>query len=238
MKINGTAHCLFEQSGTFRDAFREYGIPAYCYDIRDDYGKTDYRLDLFEQIRRAYDRKPSIFDGFSSQDLLLAFFPCTYFEAMQSTIFRLAHCGGRKWTPRRRIEYALDRLDQRTENHRLLYQLTAVCQERRLRLIIENPASHPGYLLDGCNFPAPTIVDHDRSRRGDAMKKPTAYWFINCKPTQLQTLMANRGGQKLRIKSLPAHSKERSELSPAYARNFIGDFILGTPRENTQLNLF
>jgi len=236
MTIAGRAHCLFEQSGTFKREFIKLGIPAEDYDIRNDYGQTDHVVDLFWEIRKAYDGKTSIFDGFSSQDLLLAFFPCTYFEAMQSTIFRLGHCGEWKWTPRRRIDYALDRLDQRTENHRLLYQLTAVCQERGLRLVIENPATYPGYLLDGCNFPAPTIVDHDRSRRGDVMKKPTAYWFVNCVPTRLQTMTG--GGKKLRIKSLPAHSKERSELTPEYARNFIHDFLLGKPQKNTQLTLF
>lgn len=202
MTIAGRAHCLFEQSGTFKREFIKLGIPAEDYDIRDDYGQTDHVVDLFGEIRKAYDGKPCIFDGFSSQDLLLAFFPCTYFEGQQSMFFALNHRSGERWTPRRRIEYALDRLDQRTENHRLLYQLTAVCQERRLRLIIENPASHPGYLLDGCNFPAPTIVDHDRSLRGDAMKKPTAYWFINCKPTQLQTLMSKPGGRKCELQAL------------------------------------
>lgn len=33
-------------------------------------------------------------------------------------------------------------------------------------------------------------------------------------------------------------SKDRSMISPDYARNFIHDFILGKPQENTQLNLF
>lgn len=46
-----TAHCLFEQSGTFRDAFRKHGIPARCYDIRNDYGKTDVQIDIFQEIR-------------------------------------------------------------------------------------------------------------------------------------------------------------------------------------------
>lgn len=32
MKINGKAYCLFEQSGTFRDAFKRAGIPAVCVD--------------------------------------------------------------------------------------------------------------------------------------------------------------------------------------------------------------
>ena len=40
MKIN-KAHCFFEQSGTFRDAFKKLGIQAEDYDIQNEYGKTD-----------------------------------------------------------------------------------------------------------------------------------------------------------------------------------------------------
>lgn len=45
------AHCLFEQSGTFKNEFKKLGIEAYDYDILNDYRETDYQLDLFEQIR-------------------------------------------------------------------------------------------------------------------------------------------------------------------------------------------
>lgn len=45
------AHCLFEQSGTFKNEFKKLGIEAYDYDILNDYGETDYQIDLFEEIR-------------------------------------------------------------------------------------------------------------------------------------------------------------------------------------------
>ena len=45
-------HCLFEQSGTFKREFIKLGFDAYDYDILDDYGETDYQVDLFEQINR------------------------------------------------------------------------------------------------------------------------------------------------------------------------------------------
>ena len=45
------AHCLFEQSGTFKNEFKKLGIEAYDYDILNDYGQTDYQIDLFEEIR-------------------------------------------------------------------------------------------------------------------------------------------------------------------------------------------
>lgn len=48
------AHCLFEQSGTFKNAFRKYGIETYDYDILNDFGETDYQIDLFAEIEKAY----------------------------------------------------------------------------------------------------------------------------------------------------------------------------------------
>lgn len=48
------AHCLFEQSGTFKNEFKKLGIEAYDYDILNDYGQTDYQIDLYEEIEKAY----------------------------------------------------------------------------------------------------------------------------------------------------------------------------------------
>ena len=45
------AHCLFEQSGTFKNEFKKLGIEAYDYDISNEYGQTDYLIDLFAEIR-------------------------------------------------------------------------------------------------------------------------------------------------------------------------------------------
>lgn len=46
-----TAHCLFEQSGTFKNEFKKLGINAFDYDIQDEFGETDFVVDLFSQIR-------------------------------------------------------------------------------------------------------------------------------------------------------------------------------------------
>ena len=45
------AHCLFEQSGTFKNEFKKLGIEAYDYDIQNEFGETDYQMDLFAEIR-------------------------------------------------------------------------------------------------------------------------------------------------------------------------------------------
>ena len=44
-------HCLFEQSGTFKNEFKKLGIEAYDYDILNDFNETDYQIDLFSEIR-------------------------------------------------------------------------------------------------------------------------------------------------------------------------------------------
>lgn len=51
------AHCLFEQSGTFKNEFIKLGIPAEDYDILNDFGETDHIIDLYEQINIAYERE-------------------------------------------------------------------------------------------------------------------------------------------------------------------------------------
>lgn len=44
-------HCLFEQSGTFKNEFKKLGIDAIDYDIQNEFGETDRVIDLFGQIR-------------------------------------------------------------------------------------------------------------------------------------------------------------------------------------------
>ena len=55
------AHCLFEQSGTFKNEFKKLGYEAYDYDIQNEFGETDYVIDLFAEIEGGYQGKPSIF---------------------------------------------------------------------------------------------------------------------------------------------------------------------------------
>jgi hypothetical protein len=63
MKISGKVHCFFEQSGTFKNEFIKLGIPAEDYDIQNNFGETDHIVDLFAEIDKAYDGKPSLFDS-------------------------------------------------------------------------------------------------------------------------------------------------------------------------------
>ena len=48
--------CLFEQSGTFKNAFKEFGFEAYDCDILDDFKQTDFKIDLFAEIEREFEK--------------------------------------------------------------------------------------------------------------------------------------------------------------------------------------
>ena len=94
MKINGKVHCFFEQSGTFKNEFKKLGYEAEDYDIQNHFGETDHQIDLFAEIESAYEGKPSVFDtirGGQDKDLILAFFPCIYFDIAQHMFFALCN---------------------------------------------------------------------------------------------------------------------------------------------------
>nr|DAT39967.1 MAG TPA: hypothetical protein [Bacteriophage sp.] len=89
MEIKGNVHCFFEQSGTFKNEFIKLGYKAFDYDIQNDFGETDFQIDLFSEIEKGYEEKESIFDNITKDDFVIAFFPCIYFEAMQSTYYQM-----------------------------------------------------------------------------------------------------------------------------------------------------
>lgn len=242
MEIKGKVHCFFEQSGTFKNEFIKLGIPAFDYDLQDHFGETDYQVDLFQAIEDAYDGKPSLFDNITKDDLIMAFFPCIYFETMSMLYFSFESLNNRHKKKYERIADAIERLQERNKFHTLLYKLTYIVEKNGLRLIIENPATKPHYLIDTQNYPRPTIIDKNRMLRGDYFKKPTAYWYVNCKPTygfspqkdKKQKIINNcKGSGKAGL-----CSEERSMISPDYARNFICDFILGKPQPDICPTLF
>lgn len=242
MEIEGKVHLLFEQSGTFKKEFISLGYEAYDYDIKNDFGETDHQIDIFREIEKAYHGGRSIFDRFTSHDLIMAFFPCIYFATEQAMFYMLCHYNFRNSTQKRKIEYAIDRAHRRHKFYMLLWKLVYICEVRQLRLIIENPAQKPTYLLGGVNFPSPSIIDKDRTLRGDYFNKPTAYWFFNCCPTSGESFTKPAGHKIInnakRSKIAGQCSVERSAISPDYARNFIHDFILGKRQDYTIPTLF
>lgn len=59
---------MFEQSGVFKQEFLKLEIPAFDYDIQNEFHQTDFVCDLFEEIDKAYVGDPSIFDTVESND--------------------------------------------------------------------------------------------------------------------------------------------------------------------------
>ena len=82
-------HCFFEQSGTFKNEFKKLGYDAKDYDILNDFGETDQVIDLFCEIRKAYNNEPSLFDIIiGGTDTIIAFFPCIRFTRQMIMAFK------------------------------------------------------------------------------------------------------------------------------------------------------
>lgn len=235
MKRPQKVHCLFEQSGTFKREFIKLGIPAEDYDIQNNFGETDHVIDLFHEIEEAYRGGASVFDGIAKDDLIIAFFPCIYFTGSTNPCYyTLENINYRSLSLREKFDKILKRSADRQAFFVLLNKLAYNCISRNLRLVVENPWGGMHYLEHNFLKP-PSVVDSDRTRRGDVFSKPTAYWFFNCEPTHGRTFQKTPA-DKVRIvwesKSSSRAglcSEERSMISPDYARNFICDFILGEP---------
>lgn len=243
MEIKGKVHCFFEQSGTFKREFIKMGIPAEDYDIQNNFGETDHTDDLFAAIETAYEGGGSLFDNITKDDLIMAFFPCIFFCQASQSAFTYTYNNYSKMDIKEKTDAILERSKNREYFYSILIKLFGVVQVRGLRMIVENPYSGQHYLILAQNFVMPpTMIDHNRQRRGDYFKKPTAYWFVNCEPTngcsfqtpkEKKTVFTSKGASKAGI-----CSEERSMISPDYARNFICDFILGKKQEIGQLQLF
>ena len=241
MTVN-TAHCFFEQSGTFKRAFIELGVAAKDYDIQNEFGETDCIIDIFDQIEEEWHGVSSLlFSQIKKDDLIIAFFPCIYFCEMSSMFFMGVSHNQRQLSPPDKIENILEREQKRHEYYCTLLKLFHICERRQLRLIVENPYNAHHYLR--FNFPyKPAIIDMNRRLKGDNFKKPTQYFFLNCTPAGKSSVQFDKPMQYIRDKKSAAKagicSAERSMISDDYARNFICDNILGIESGHTQPTLF
>lgn len=240
MEIKGKVHCLFEQSGAFKREFVKLGFNAADYDLKNDFGETDFIVDLFEAIDNFYNGKPCIFDHFTLDDLSIAFFPCIYFNQNNFLFFTGYHNVYRNKTKKQICDIIIDRGRNRQFYYEILLKFFTMFDKNGLRLIVENPWVSPHFLQN--NFPyKPSLIDRNRQLRGDTFKKPTQYWFINCKPRFGSSY--TKPEIKMNIDHIPGKggsggTVERSMISSSYARNFICDFILGKELEYSEKTLF
>lgn len=226
-------HCLFEQSGTFKTAFRQLGIGAIDYDIRNDFGQTDIQCDILRQIDNAYNGMDSIFRNMSSDDLIMAFFPCIYFNEHNEMYFCGTSYNFRALSPAAKIRAIIDRSEKRQEYYRKVLQLIAICEDNRLKLVIENPYNAHHYWR--FNFPNyPKVIDMDRTLRGDYFKKPTQFIFVGFNPGFGRSVCKSA----LRKYVQDCSTVEQSMMTLEYAHNFICDCILDEPSGNNVPTLF
>lgn len=223
-------HCFFEQSGTFKNEFKKLGYKAYDYDILNNFNETDYVIDLFKEIEKAYDNKSSIFDNISSNDMILAFFPCVRFEDQIQMCFRGTAYQCKNMSDEEKLEYDLKLHDELSNLYNLVTKLAIVCIKRKIPLVIENPYSTTHYLTKYWAIPY-TVLDMDRSKNGDYYKKPTQYWFINCEPKnnfifEPLEYVERRIVQDQKNDNGLDRTVWRSMIHPQYANRFIREYII------------
>ncbi len=172
MKLN-KVYCLFEQSGTFKNIFLKKGINAIDIDIENQFNETDIIMDLLCEIKNI--SKSNLFNNINSNDLIIAFFPCTYFSNNNDLYFRRQSITFKNMSNDQIDKYIADRLQKRSFYLRMLKKLLCYCKVAHLPLIVENPRST--FLRD--NLRAGDIC-HNRNVYGDKYKKPTYYYTINC----------------------------------------------------------
>jgi len=223
------AHCLFEQSGTFKNEFKKLGYEAYDYDILNDYGETDYQIDLFKEIEGGYNGEPSIFDKIKQDDLIMAFFPCVRFEQQILLWFRGESLQQKNSTDIEKLEMDLKLHQELHKNYELITKLAIIARMRNIPMVIENPYSSQHYLTKYWCLKA-DIIDKNRRDNGDYYKKPTQYWFIGFKPANNLVFEALDYVPQLSINELWGTKKEdvimRSKIHPQYANRFIRQYII------------
>lgn len=224
-------HCLFEQSGTFKNEFKKLGYEAYDYDILNDYGQTDYIIDLFKEIEGGYLGEPSIFDNIAQDDLILAFFPCTYFQSYHSSWFLGTSPQHKNYTNMQKLEMVHERHELLHNNYERFCEMCMIAIKKELRMVIENPYTQPHYLTR--YFPIkPKLIDNDRSKRGDKMKKPTQFWFFGFEPKnniviESEYTKGNHGYADItHTKNGKSIAVQRSEIHRDYANRFIREFLI------------
>jgi hypothetical protein len=231
-------HCLFEQSGTFKNEFKKLGFEAYDYDILDDFGQTDYKINLFEEIKKEYEGGVSIFQNISKDDLVMAFFPCIRFEASILLSFRGQNKAFKKWDNVQKMKYCIKLHEELHQLYVLVNQLFIIAIRNGFKMIVENPYSKEHYLHRYWCI-KPSVIDKNRRERGDYYVKPTQYWFINCEPKNnliFEAMEINAVGGKDAVRNITAsHFKDenvksqkvaRSMIHPDYANRFIREFII------------
>lgn len=181
----------------------------------------------------------NIFDEMSSDDLILAFFPCTRFEAIIPLQFRGEGIQQAKWSDEKKLVYSMRLHDELHQNYKTISKLVLVAINKGLKLVIENPYTQPHYLTEFWCI-KPKLIDKDRRLNGDYMTKPTQYFFVNFEPFQnvifepidyVEYRVVNRT-KKTNGKDVKT---VRSEIHPQYANRFIRKYLIDYEQDFSKL---
>lgn len=167
----------------------------------------------------------------SPDDYVLAFFPCTRFEAKIPLAFRGEMFQQKNWDDIKKLEYSIGLHDELNRNYKVISKMVIVALRKHLKLIIENPYTAPHYLTSYWCM-KPRIIDKDRRNNGDYMKKPTQFWFINTEPMQNLVFepldFVEQRVCDLITKGNTGKDRQvaRSEIHPQYASRFIRQYLI------------
>lgn len=205
-------YCLFEQSGTFKNIYIKRGIKAIDIDIENQFGETDLQIDIFNEIENI--NSSELFSKITSNDLVFAFFPCTWFSNNNDLIFRRQSSIFKKMTETQIDNWIANRYKQRKKAFNIFTMLIQWAERNNIKMIIENPRSH--FLKDHFR---PGDIMHFRNIYGDKYKKPTYYYTINCRINENKMIKYNIPHTK-DINHLSSGIR-RSLIAPLYAENLI-----------------
>lgn len=217
-------HCFFEQSGTFKKEAQELGCESWDYDIKNDFGKTDYVCDLFKEIEEEYrGGRTTMFDFVKRDDYVLAFFPCIRFEKLAIWHFTGQAQQQKNWSLEKKLEYTMKLHDELNLYYKMVSKLVLIALRKGFKLIIENPYHKEHYLTRYWPL-LPKFIEKDRHRYGDYYTKPTQFFFINCEPRFNILLEPERIYEKRHIEN--QRQVDRSMISPEYANRFLREMVL------------
>lgn len=223
--------CLFEQSGTFKNEFKKFGFEAYDVDILNDFGETDFEVDIFSEIWKASVGLESLFNTkIHADDLVFVFFPCTRFQTQTPLLSRGENYSQRGWDDLKKLDYSLKITSEMLHNYTHFVNLFKIAHAKGFKMVVENPYSKPNFLRD--YFPIkPAVVIPNRADYGDLYRKPTQFFFVNFTPSNNFELKSEGKSAKLSINKVCAadgvdRKTRRSMISAEFANRFIREFIL------------
>lgn len=216
-------HLFFERSGTFKKAFEKYGFIATDYDLEAEHEEVK-KTDLFFEITKEYyDESSSVFAEIKDNDLVVAFFPCTYFSDQSQLISRGDSFGMKGFSPYEKLERSMKDMTVRADFYQTLCRLCLIAERKNFKLIIENPYGKVNFLKQF--FPIkPGLIIKNRMLWGDFFKKPTQFFFINCTPNFFLEKLCAIPKENNPVEK--THGFSRSRISSRFAENFIESVIL------------